>query len=105
MTGVDNRNLLPGLKLRRRNIGPVCASVSRQMDQAVIGAGPDAFDIKRRRRDGIDDTALARLGRWLRAVLSNCDWKFESLARQIRTNLLPVSATISRLPQRVGCEI
>src|ERR1700694_5519123 len=105
MTGVNDRNLLPGFKLCRRDIGPVSAAVSSQVYQAVVGSCPDAFDFQRRWRDGIYNTALCRLRSRLRAILTNRFGKFESLPRQIRTNLLPVSPAVSCLPQCVGSEV
>src|SRR6266566_4713639 len=104
MTGVNDRNFLPGLELRRGDIGPMNAPVSGQVDQPIVGSGPNAFDIKWRWRNCIDDTSLRGLGSWLRAILANGLGKFESLARQIGTNLLPVSPAVPGLPQCVGGE-
>src|SRR5882762_1683536 len=105
MTGVNDRNLLPGFKLRRCDIGPVGATVSSQVDKAVVGSHPDAFYIQRRWRDCIDDTTLDRFRSRLRAIFANCFGKLESPTRQIRTHLLPVSPAVSSLPQCVGSEI
>src|SRR5882762_10626737 len=105
MTGVNDRNLLPRFELRWRDVNPVGATVSSQVNQAVVGSRPDAFDIQRRWRNGIDDTALGRLRSWLRAVLADRLGKFESFTSQIRTNLLPVSPAVSCLPQCVGSKV
>src|SRR6267143_1646723 len=99
MTGVNDRNLLPRFELRWRDVNPVGATVSSQVNQAVVGSRPDAFDIQRRWRNGIDDTALGWLRSWLGAVLADRLGKFESFTSQIRTNLLPVSPAVSCLPQ------
>src|ERR1051325_2121505 len=75
------------------------------MDQAIVGSRPDYIDVQRRWGDCVDDAALCRLRGTYRTKLADRVRHIESLARQIRTNLFPVAATISRLPKRVGREI
>ena len=104
MTGIDDRNFLPGFDLRRRDVGPMRATISSQMDQAVIRSGPDSLEVQRRWRYCINDAALRGLRSRLRSVFADGVRNFESLARKIGTNLLPVLSAISCLPQGVGSE-
>ena len=75
------------------------------MNQAIVGAGPNQIDVQRRRRHRIDHAALRRLCGRLRAILADALRHFERLARQVGTNLIPVSPAVFRLPQRVGGKV
>src|SRR5512132_1776812 len=65
MPGIQDRNFLPGLELFGSHIGPVGATVSSAMNQAIVGSHPNQIHVKRRRRHGIDHATL----RWLRGRL------------------------------------
>src|SRR5205823_8874269 len=82
-------------------VAPAGACVPGQVNQAVICSGPDSSDVQGGRCDCINDAALNGLRGRLRSILADALRNVVGLAREIRTNLLPVLATISRLPQSV----
>ena len=59
--GVELRHLAPGRHGGRRDVLPGLAAVAREVDQAIVGAGPDDVDVEARGRDGIDDAAAGGL--------------------------------------------
>src|SRR5437870_980104 len=81
------------------------AAVAGDMNQTIVGAGPDSVDVKRRGCNRIDHSALRRLRRRLRSIFTDAFWDFESLAREIGADLFPVSPSVFCLPQSVRGEI
>ena len=79
VAGVENRNLLPGPELFGSYVAPVRAAVSRTMNQAIIGTGPNQIHVEGRRRHRVDHAALGRLRSWLRAKLADCCRHVEGL--------------------------
>src|SRR6266480_6087937 len=71
------------------------------MDQAIICSAPNAIHIQRRRRDGIDHTALLCRSRWIGAIFSDTRRQLVGLARQVRADLLPSPSAVPRLPKGV----
>src|SRR5262249_35872521 len=61
VAGFEDRDLLPRGQRRRSDIVPVRAAVGGEPDESVVGSGPDAVDVERRRRERVDDSALRRL--------------------------------------------
>ena len=98
----DQAHTAPLRHLLRRDIGPVLASVPRDMNQPVVGARPDQPLLKRRfghrenrvvkLRSGIVD--IHRPARRLLLALI--------VARQIRTDRLPMHAAIGRFEQSLA---
>ena len=105
VAGFDDRNFLKRLKLWRRNVRPMRAAIAGDLNQAIVGTRPDAIDIQRRGRHRVNHAALCGLRRWLRAKLADGLGNFESLARQIRTDLLPMLAAVFRLPQSISGKV
>ena len=103
MRGLHDRDFRPGHQLRRGDISPRFSAVGRDVDQSVVRAGPDAIDIERRRREGVDDAALRDAD--LRCVNANVRRHAPCLARQIGTDLRPALTAIGRPPQRVRREV
>ena len=58
-----------GCHVRRRDFVPLLAAVSRELDLAVIRAGPYAVDVQRRRRNSVNHAARRWLGCFLIANL------------------------------------
>src|SRR5574340_1815845 len=58
MPGFDNADLRPWRELGRRDVRPVLATVARDPDIAVIGAGPEQILLERRGRELIHHAAL-----------------------------------------------
>ena len=81
------------------------AAIGRHVNQSIVGAGPDAVDVERRRRHRIDDAALGRLRRRFVAELADVGGNLERLPGEIRADLRPAAAAGRRLPQRVAGEI
>ena len=96
VAGVDDRHLHERLQLRRRDVVPRRAAVGGHLHQPVVGADPDAVDVERRRRDGVDHAALGRLGAVGAAVLADRRRRLPGLARQVLADLRPVARHRSR---------
>ena len=58
MRRVHDRDLRPRRQRRRGHVVPGLAAVTRDMNQAVVGADPDRALVEIRRRNGIDHAAL-----------------------------------------------
>ena len=85
---------------------PRLAAVARHVDQPVVGAGPDAIDVERRRRDRVDHAALRRLApRACPCRLPTFGGTSHVFARQVGADLRPAVAAGRRLPQRVRREV
>jgi hypothetical protein len=55
MAGFDLRDLAPGGHGRWGDVTPGLAIVAGDVDQAVVGSGPDGGSAQRRGSDGVDD--------------------------------------------------
>src|SRR5260370_16786413 len=99
VAGFKDCDFLEWGHVRRSDVGPRLATVGRQMNQAIVGASPDAIDVQRRGRDGIDYAALNSFRGFFRAKLANARGRVKRLPREIRTDLLPPSAPLPPLPQ------
>ena len=51
MRGVELRHLAPRRHARRRDVLPILAAVAGQVDQPIVGAGPDHVHVEARRAD------------------------------------------------------
>src|SRR6267154_3519990 len=71
------------------------------MYQTIIGTAPNAIHLQRRGRDGINHTALLCRSRGIGAIFSDTRRQLIGLARQVRTDLLPIPPTVPRLPKVV----
>jgi len=60
--GIDERDFAPCVDVDRRDVLPILAAVSGDVDEAIVGSGPDRVHVLVGRRYGIDDAA-ARLAR------------------------------------------
>src|ERR1051325_11719696 len=74
------------------------------MNQSVVGSAPDPIQIQRRRRDGVNDAAAARLFGRVLFVFSNACRQLVFFARQVWADLFPVIAPVARFPERVAGE-
>src|ERR1019366_10660434 len=83
VAGVENGDLHPGSDGGRGDVFPVEAAIGGDVDQAIVGAGPDAIDVGGRGGDGVDDALLRRLGGRLIAVLADAGGNLPGLARQV----------------------
>jgi hypothetical protein len=54
--------LLHGVRSGGVTLVPVLAGIARDLDQAVVGSGPDQVAVFGRWRDGVDDAAMLALG-------------------------------------------
>src|SRR5437764_5468451 len=57
MRSAKLRDLAPGRDLGRRDVFPVGAAVSRNPEQAIVGARPNGGQVVERRRQRINDAA------------------------------------------------
>ena len=105
MSGVQNGDLGEGHQLRRRDVFPMQPAILRHVDQAVIGSRPDAIDVQRRRRYGINYAAPRRLRARLIAIFANIRRYFPTFPRQVGADLLPAVSAVARLPQGIGGEV
>ena len=94
--------LLHGVSSGGVTFVPGLAAVARDVDQAVVGAGPDRVRVLIRRGDRVDDAA-ARL-RCLAGVAVDADARghVRRLARQIGADHRPAVAAVRRLEQHVA---
>src|SRR5262249_17506664 len=103
--GVELRHLAPGGQPRRRHVFPGLAAVAGDVDQAVVGAGPDGAAVAVRRGYGVDDAA-ARLVRQLRrAETADAGGRLRLLARQVGADDLPAFAAGAGLEQHVAGQV
>src|SRR4029077_12981309 len=58
MRSLDDGNLAPGLELGRGDVFPGFSSVLRNVNQTVIGAGPNCIRVLEGRRDGINHATM-----------------------------------------------
>ncbi len=103
VAGFEDRDFLPRGESRRRDVVPVRSAVGGEPDESVVGAGPDAVDVERRRANGVDDTALR--GLHFAGKDADAGWDVPSLAGEVGTDLLPGAATVASGPESVGGEI
>jgi hypothetical protein len=61
MRGLDDGHFAPGLQLRRRDVLPVFSAIARNVNFAIVGAGPDGLGLLERRRHRIDRAAMLAL--------------------------------------------
>jgi hypothetical protein len=62
MRGVQLGDFAPRSELGRRDVLPVLAAIARDLDQAIVGSGPDQVGVFGRWRDGIDHAAMLAFG-------------------------------------------
>src|ERR1700687_2559187 len=104
MGGLDHRDLAPGGKVGRRDVAPILPAVPGEVNQAILGAGPDQLRILERGCDGIDDPAVFAFLRVGGAENAQVGWYLVLLPRQIGADRLPASTSVGGLEQHVGCE-
>ena len=103
--GLHQRDLAPGREHGRRHVAPGPAAVVRDVDQAVVGAGPDEVLPQERRRDRVNHPAvLARFG-VERRERPQVRRHIVRRAREIGADRLPAPAAVHRPEQHVRAEI
>ena len=80
------------------------AAIGGDVDQAIVGAGPDAIDVGGRGRDRVDHALLRGLRGGLVAILADAGGDLPRLARQVGRDFLPTAAAIGGAKHGVGGE-
>src|SRR6476659_5523820 len=105
MAGIYLREFTPGVYRRRRNVGPFESTITRYMNQSIIGARPDQIDVLRRRREGVNNTT-ARLRRHLRSTKhSDALRNFRLFTRKVRRDDGPIHSAIARLEENISGQV
>ena len=105
MRGLDLRHLAPGRELRRRHVLPALAAVAGDLDQAVVGAGPERVRGLERRSEGVDRAALLGRRGILVGELAQARRDARALARQVGADGAPGGAAVAGLEDHVGGEV
>src|SRR6202790_810897 len=101
----DDGNFAPGLELRRRDVLPSLAGVAGDVDEPVIGAGPNGADLFERRSEGINDAAVPALFRIGSGKSAEVRRSLIRGTRQIRADDLPAISGVAGFEQDVCREI
>src|SRR5664279_37205 len=89
MRGIHLGEFAPGSDFRRRYIFPVFACVPRDLNNAIVGSGPDQLRVFWRWSDGIDDAAMLALRGIVVDERAKRSWNTRIFASEVRTDDLP----------------
>src|SRR5664279_4656516 len=101
MRGCNYRNLAPWFQLGWRDVLPRLTPIARQLNQAIIGAGPDGVDLFERRRHGINRAPVVAVLRIACRKRSEIRGHFIRLAGKIGTDNAPAVAPVRGLEQDI----
>ena len=101
MRSAKLRDLAPGRDLGRRDVFPVGAAVSRNPEQAIVGARPNGGHVFERRRQRINDAANLSGAGILCRFVPQARRNRAVLAREIRADGLPGLSPVACLIQEI----
>ncbi len=88
--GIHQRDFAPGRNTRRGHVFPRFTPVTRYLNKAVVGTGPDGVDVFIRRGHGINDPAPGHCFQGIGAVYTHVFGNVGvGLAGQIGADFLP----------------
>ncbi len=102
---VHDGHFCPRRQLRRRHVLPRLAGVTRDLDQPVVGAGPDPVDVEIGRRQRIHDASAGRRRGWRSDVLADARRHGPGFPREVRADLRPARSPVHRLPDHIRREV
>ena len=91
------RHLAPGFEASGRDVLPRLAAIAGELDIAVVGANPDRIHVIKRRRNGIDRSAMRVGARRVGRHVADAGGQARMLARKVRADRLPGMAAVYRL--------
>src|SRR6266851_2039615 len=105
MRSFDVRDFAPGREFRRSDVAPSLAFVLRELDESVVGAGPDFTGLDGGRRNGVNDAAALPFRRVRGGCGIEIGWHARIFAGQVGTDGLPGITAVGGAKQELRAEI
>src|SRR4029077_17462911 len=105
MRSLDNGNLAPGLELGWRDVLPGLSGVLRNVNQPVVGAGPNCIRVLEGRRHGVNHATVFALLRIVSCEDAEVWRSVVGSAGEIGAHRFPGISAVCGFEQDVGREI